>query len=235
MSRDDLPLFTFSGERVHPDRSGALWLPDHETLVVSDLHFEKGSSFARRGVLLPPYDTRATLAAVGALMNRFQPRRVISLGDSFHDLGAEARMDEDDLCALRDLTRQTDWVWILGNHDPEPPASLGGRAAIRITVGGLHFQHEAAPIVQRGEVSGHFHPCARISAEGRHLRRRCFIHDGRRLILPSMGAFTGGLNVLDPTIRTLFGDKVTVWALGRDRVFPIDARHLRPDQQSLRA
>ncbi|MEM1191980.1 MAG: ligase-associated DNA damage response endonuclease PdeM [Pseudomonadota bacterium] len=235
MSRSDLPLFAFAGEMVHPDHSGALWLPDHATLIVSDLHFEKGSSFARRGVLLPPYDTRATLATVARLVDRFQPACVISLGDSFHDLGAQARMDDDDLAALEQLTRRTDWVWILGNHDPEPPKALGGRACVRHAVGGLHFQHEAAPIVQRGEVSGHYHPCARIEAEGRTLRRRCFVHDDRRLILPSMGAFTGGLNVLDPAMRGLFGDNLTVWAMGRARVFSIDEHHLRVDQQSLRA
>ena len=54
--------FSLHGEAVLPDVSGALWLADHAALVVSDLHFEKGSAYARRGVLLPPYDTAATLA-----------------------------------------------------------------------------------------------------------------------------------------------------------------------------
>ena len=47
-----------------PDLSGALYLPDERTLVVADLHLEKGSAYAARGVLLPPYDSAATLAAL---------------------------------------------------------------------------------------------------------------------------------------------------------------------------
>ncbi|TMJ37582.1 MAG: phosphoesterase, partial [Alphaproteobacteria bacterium] len=50
-----------SGIDLLPDLAGALYVPDFEALLVADLHLEKASSLARRGVHLPPYDTRATL------------------------------------------------------------------------------------------------------------------------------------------------------------------------------
>ena len=51
-----------AGVPVIADPSGALYWPEHGLLAVSDLHLEKGSSYAARGQLLPPYDTAATLA-----------------------------------------------------------------------------------------------------------------------------------------------------------------------------
>jgi hypothetical protein len=54
----------------------------------SDLHLEKGSSYAARGQLIPPYDTAATLARLAAAIARRNPATVIALGDSFHDQNA---------------------------------------------------------------------------------------------------------------------------------------------------
>ena len=76
-----------SGQLALLDLSGGMYLPAHDALLVADLHFEKGSSFARRGMMLPPYDTRETLSALTDVVLRFSPRVVIALGDSFHDIG----------------------------------------------------------------------------------------------------------------------------------------------------
>ena len=67
------------------DPAGALVWPGAGLLAVADLHLEKGSSFARRGMLLPPWDTVATLDRLVLLLRRWQPRIVVALGDSFHD------------------------------------------------------------------------------------------------------------------------------------------------------
>ena len=99
--------FSLNGEAVLPDVSGALWLADHGALVVSDLHFEKGSAYARRGVLLPPYDTAATLARLADVIARFAPKVIVALGDSFHDGGGPARMGEADRARLRALQHLT--------------------------------------------------------------------------------------------------------------------------------
>lgn len=206
---------------------GALWWASEGLLVVSDLHLEKGSSYAARGQMLPPYDTGATLNIVEQLVQQYRPGICISLGDSFHDRAAEARLmpaDRDRICAL---TSQADWVWVEGNHDPDPPASLGGRAAKELVIGALVFRHE--PTGQAGEVAGHLHPVAKVEARGRRVRRKCFASDASRLILPSLGAFTGGLNVLDPAFAALFPAGLQAHALGGERIYALASDRLRPD------
>ncbi len=178
-----------------PLPEGGLWWPGQRLLVVSDLHLEKGSSYAARGQMLPPYDTGATLAVVERLVAQLMPQTIISLGDSFHDRAAELRLPEPYAERIRALTAAHDWIWVEGNHDPDPPAHLGGRAEKTVRLGPLVFRHE--PEGEAGEVAGHLHPVAKVKGRGRNVRRRCFASDGARLVMPAMGAFTGGLNVLD--------------------------------------
>jgi uncharacterized protein len=208
---------------------GALWLEQHQTLVVSDLHLEKGSAFARRGQMLPPYDTRVTLSRIAALITAHAPKTVISLGDSFHDREAAARLDEEDVATISKFTSGCDWVWIEGNHDPLPPAHLGGRAAAELEVGDLIFRHESTPDAGPGEISGHLHPCAKVSARGGAVRRRCFATDGVRLVMPAFGAYTGGLNVCDDAFAPVFPRGCFALVLGKTRVYPTPPERLTPD------
>ena len=217
------------GEILTPLPEGALWWAAERTLIVSDLHFEKGSSFAAAGQLIPPYDTSATLATLEALFEAFRPARLISLGDSFHDGDAEWRMVESDIARIKKLTSATDWVWVEGNHDPDPPQSLGGRAAKVLRINDLVFRHE--PTGEIGEVAGHLHPCAKVLSRVRSLRRSCFVTDGQRLIMPALGAFTGGLNVLDDAYSPCFPDGgMMVFAMTRDAVIPVSNKRLIPDR-----
>ena len=218
-----------AGVEVVFDCTGALWLPEESILVFSDLHFEKGSSYGSKGLFLPPYDTRRTLATVAEVISRYQPQTVISLGDAFHDRQAEARMDKADAAMLEELTRAFSWVWILGNHDPVPPARFRGRACEQITLSGLVFTHEPHTDGRPWHVAGHLHPCARVSRSGRSVRRRCFVTNGERLILPAFGANTGGLNVLDAAYQPVFPEKFDAFLLGQDQVWQVPRRELRPD------
>jgi DNA ligase-associated metallophosphoesterase len=206
--------------------SGALWLPDHGTLVAGDLHLEKGSAFAARGQMLPPYDSRATLDRLEAEIAELKPDRVVLLGDSFHDSRSIGRMAADDRTRLDRLAFGRDWVWLEGNHDREALTTadadavsrLPGRIVGDMRLGALYLTHEPRPEAEAGEVAGHLHPCARVVAHARMVRRPCFVTDGRRLILPAFGAFTGGLNVLDAAIAGLFAEPPMAAALGKDRV-----------------
>ncbi|MEO1038828.1 MAG: ligase-associated DNA damage response endonuclease PdeM [Pseudomonadota bacterium] len=223
-------IMSVNGARVLADISGAGLVLDEGALLVADLHFEKGSAFAARGQFLPPYDTRATVKRLAEAIARLKPKTVIALGDSFHDLGAHGRMHGDDVAAIRSLVASVaDWVWIEGNHDPAPPPDLGGRFTSEMRLGPLTLRHEPQPGPQPGEAAGHLHPCARVAARGRAVRRRCFLSDGRRLILPAFGAFTGGLNVRDEAFAPLFDTAPTAWMLGRERVYPVQARRCRGD------
>jgi len=218
---------TLFGESLTLLSEGALWWPDRRLLVVSDLHFEKGSSFAARGQMLPPYDTRATLNIVEALVAEWQPDMCLSLGDSFHDKASEERLDTDARARIKALTQITDWVWVEGNHDPDPPASLGGRAANIVRLGPLVFRHE--PTGEAGEIAGHLHPVAKVSAQGRSVRKKCFACDDARLIMPALGALTGGLNVLHSAFSDLFPNGLVAHALGRERVHTLATKRLVKD------
>jgi DNA ligase-associated metallophosphoesterase len=207
--------------RFMADPSGALVWPEQEVLVVADLHLEKGSSLARRGTLLPPYDTRATLATLEAVLTRWAPRTVISLGDSFRDGGASTRLVAEDRARLTDLIARHDWISLAGNHDPQPPIDLGGRTRATLEIDGTVFRHLPSSTPQRPEVAGHLHPSARVEVRGRRLVRPCFVHDGQRVLLPAFGSYTGGLDVFDPAIRDLFAPGFEVALLGADRVHPL--------------
>jgi DNA ligase-associated metallophosphoesterase len=202
------------------DLSGAMYVPEHEALLVADLHFEKGSSFARRGQLLPPYDTRETLAALSDVVTRFDPRLVIALGDSFHDIGGPDRLGETERAALRNVQAGRQWVWVTGNHDRALPEDIGGEVVAETTLGSLTLRHEPLPGTQ-AEIAGHLHPVGKVVMRGRGVRRRCFIADGSRCIMPALGAFAGGLNVCDAAFKPLFPQGFTAHLIGTERIFAI--------------
>ena len=191
-----------AGVTLVADLSGALFWEAERLLVVSDLHLEKGSSFATRGVLLPPYDTVATLSRLAAVIARHDPRSVIALGDSFHDRDAQDRLSVTDRDTITALQARRDWIWISGNHDPSLPSDLGGVVASEVCVGPLAFRHE--PSGASGEIAGHLHPKARVTTRGRSLERRCFACDGERAVMPAFGAYTGGLSIRDAAFTKIF-------------------------------
>jgi DNA ligase-associated metallophosphoesterase len=207
---------------------GALWWDHERVLVVADLHLEKGSSFARRGQLLPPYDTADTLHRLAGLIDRLAPRIIVALGDSFHDDGGAARLSARDRSTLAALQAGRDWVWIAGNHDPAAPDGLGGTHAETLAVGPISFRHEPRPGAAEGEIAGHLHPCARVIGRGRSVRRPCFAGDGYRLVMPAFGAYAGGLDILDAAFAGLFSPPTfRAFMLGDDRVYPVGRRALR--------
>lgn len=200
---------SFAGVALVADPSGALYWPETATVVVADLHLEKGSYFARRGQLLPPYDTAETLARLTQVLRRYRPRRVVALGDSFHDREGASRLAAIDAERLRRLVDAHEWVWIAGNHDPEPAPALGGAVCDGLDLAPLSLRHApgegAAPGETAGRIYGHFHPKASVATRGGRITGACFVSDGRSLILPAFGAYTGGLDVFHPEITALFG------------------------------
>jgi DNA ligase-associated metallophosphoesterase len=222
--------FECAGERLQALSAGAVYWPARRLLAVADLHLEKGSSYAVTArKLLPRHDTRQTLGSLAGLVEAWQPATVVCLGDSLHDRGAVARLPEAEHREIVRLASRARFVWIAGNHDPAPAPAGWGETAEEVREGPLTFRHEARFGPADGEVSGHFHPVAALTVRGRGLRRRCFLTDGRRLILPAFGAYAGGLNALDPAIAQLFPDDYDALVVGRDTVHRLSWRRLRPD------
>ena len=208
------------GQSAILDLTGAMYLADHDVLLVADLHFEKGSSFARRGMMLPPYDTRETLVALCDAVFRFDPKTVIALGDSFHDIGGPERLGDEERATLTDVQKGRDWIWVTGNHDRVLPDSIGGQVVEEMSLGSLTLRHEPAA-GEQAEIAGHLHPVGKVVMRGRAVRRRCFVTDGERCLLPAFGAYAGGLNACDPAIRRLFPQGFTAHLIGEGRIFAI--------------
>jgi uncharacterized protein len=210
-----------------PDLSGALYAPDFATLLVADLHLEKGTSLARRGVHLPPYDTRESLAQLTGVIAEVKPRRLIFLGDSFHDGEARERIDDTDLATLLAITGTFDTVWISGNHDPSPPADIGGRSAAEVALGPVTLRHVPGPLApDHFEIAGHLHPAAALVQRGRRIRCRCFVGDGRRIVMPAFGSYTGALGIDSRAFAGLFED-FHVWMLGSRAIHRFPASRVR--------
>lgn len=218
-----------NGTEVVLKASGALAVPGHDALLVADLHFEKGSAYAMRGQLLPPYDTRETLTRLERAVAACAPKLLVFLGDSFHDGAAEDRLAADDAARLAALATGRTLIWVVGNHDADGPRRLPGEIIDEMTLETLVLRHEPQNGAQPGEVAGHLHPAARIAGRGGRVRRRCFVTDGARIVLPAFGAYAGGLNVKDPAFGPLFPTRPLAAALGTDKVHPIGWKSLVRD------
>lgn len=221
----ETPILRFAGHNFEPLPSGALYWHAQETLLVADLHLEKMGSFARRGQLLPPYDTGMTLSRLEADLRRTGARRLIALGDTFHRVDASSLLTPADRMRLDNIVEMVDCVWLSGNHDPAPHA-IGGTCLAGLELAGLSLTHEPRRGAT-GLVAGHLHPAAHIQIDGRSTRRPCFVHDNRLMILPAYGASTGSLNILSPAFSGLLNwPTVEVTMLGKDRTYPVSPKRL---------
>ena len=217
--------FSFAGETFVAGAEGALYWPARQALLVADLHLEKASWFARLGQFLPPYDSHATLTALGREIDRSGATRLYCLGDSFHDRFGCDRLPAAARDLLVQMTSALDWVWIVGNHDPGFSDHCGGRIANELEVAGIVLRHEAVRDDPRPEMSGHYHPKLRLHLKGRHVSRRCFVVSATKLILPAFGSLTGGLDASHPEILNQVGSGAAALVPVSDRLlrFPLAA------------
>jgi uncharacterized protein len=229
-------LIQLGMHRFKPLTDGGLYWPARNALIVADLHLEKGSSFARSGQLLPPYDSLATLAQLKSAALLTQPETLILLGDSLHDGGALDRLPDAAWSQLHELAKTCSLVWISGNHDPAPDARLPGTCVESLSLDDVTFRHIPSAQREELEIAGHFHPVARVATSIGSARRKAFISDGSRMILPAYGAYTGGLNALAPEIRSLFDPSgLRAYVCGRSDVFPVGIDTLVPDSRRRQA
>ena len=219
-----------AGHSLRPLAAGALYWEAEDTLLVADLHLEKGAAFAALGMLLPPYDTRTTLERLSKVIQAVDPARVVALGDSFHRSHSAERLASEDLNFLLKLQQGREWYWICGNHDPHLPDCIGGTVCATLSIRGVTLRHEPSAAQPAREIAGHLHPVARIARRGAAIRRRCFATDGHRLVMPAFGAYAGGLNVLDEAFGPLFlRPRLEAWMMGRADVYPVLGGLLLPD------
>lgn len=205
IKRDSGAVLDFAGEEMVLTKSNALYWPKERTLLVADLHLEKGSWYAARGSMLPPYDSRETLERLADTIKATDARRVITLGDNFHDNAGTCRLEPYAAGMLEGLIRSLDWVWVTGNHDEEMPRTFGAESFSELEVSGVILRHEAQSGETRPELSGHYHPKLRVAVRNRHIARPCAVVSrssagADRMIAPAFGAYTGGMDASSPEI-----------------------------------
>ena len=212
----------FAGALLVLDARGAAYLPNTDTLIVSDLHLEKGSYFAARGVPVPVCDTRETLARLSDVVAVYNPAQVVCLGDSFHDRGARGRLCADDLAELAQIAgRIADWVWVSGNHDPHAPQGLAGRSSSRLKIAGLTLTHQPATVTG-AQIIGHYHPKLKFRLKGHKVAGPCFVVGDDLLVMPAFGAFTGGLQVTrDAPWPELLGPHWRQYLIFNNQLWPV--------------
>ena len=223
-----VPL-SFASEELVLLTGNALYWPREQALLVADLHLEKASYYARHGQMLPPYDSRETLERVADAVKQTGARRVITLGDNFHDVEGTATLEPYAAGMLEALTRSLDWVWITGNHDERMHRTYGGDLADELEIAGIILRHEARRGETRPELSGHYHPKLRLRIRQRHIARPCAVRARSattdRMILPAFGTLTGGMDAGDPAILKALQPSEQIDALlpvrGKLSTFPL--------------
>jgi DNA ligase-associated metallophosphoesterase len=210
--------FPFAGHELALGAGRALYWSAERALLVADLHLEKASWFAARGQMLPPYDSRDTLERLADAVKQTGARRVITLGDNFHDDAGALRLDAHCTGMLEALTRSLDWVWITGNHDEQLPRGFGGTILPELELGGVVLRHEARAGERAPELSGHYHPKLRVNVRNRHIARPCAVlgrgaGGAERMILPAFGSLTGGMDAAAPEIRAALAPANRIEAL----------------------
>jgi len=212
----------FAGLAVTLDRSGAAYIGAHGTLIVSDLHLEKGSCAAARGRLLPALDSRDTLQRLNRAIETYRPGRVVCLGDSFHDRFAGERMAPADRAGLSSLCASVgEWIWIGGNHDPEVPAFCGGKTCAGLETGGVLLRHELLASRSAAQIAGHLHPKVNVPAGGYRFSGPCFCVSEDLFIMPAFGAYAGGLSCSSPAIRSLHGPDPRIFMLHASKLWRV--------------
>ena len=214
-----------------PTREGALYWISEKTLLVADLHLGQGRSLASRGSLIPPYDTQATLLSLKRLVERFAPRRIISLGDSFHDDRQAKLLEDKEKILLEALMKGREWLWITGNHDPEKQKSISGEVAASFEIGGLTLMHHPLEeaLEEKGFISGHLHPAASLIRSGRRVKCKCYALNSWQMVLPGFGSYTGGLDIAKPAFKAMRQcPEFTVWMIGARGVYRLSGEKLQP-------
>ncbi len=207
--------FQFHGQDFTARPSGALYWPAQGALMVADLHLGKSERMARRGgALLPPFESLATLERLDAELAASGAQRLICLGDSFDDdMAREGLGAAED--RLRALCQRHAVIWVAGNHDPAPHG-LAGVQVDEMHIAGLYLRHIAG---EGPDISGHYHPKFRVLGQ----RRRAFLLGAQHLILPSFGAYTGGLDHDDPALRALVPEGIAIVTGQRAHAIPFKA------------
>lgn len=205
------------------DARKVAFLPSSRSLLVADMHFEKGSYLREIGrSVLPAFDTLDTITRLYDIVGDYKPARIIALGDSFHDINADERLAPEAASKLNALSSlDCELIWILGNHDPDIPSAVCGRREDHIATDRFLLTHHPHDPDDGVNICGHYHPKAKISSREGSVSAPCFAISEKRIVMPSFGTFTGGLYVTDSDFTEVMPRLQSISLTYENRIFPI--------------
>ncbi len=220
------------GKSLIADPTGAIFWPAENTLIIADLQLSGGSYLDGHDVLLPPYDTASSFEKLEEALDRYDPERVVVLGNSFEGLGSGG-LSAHRRDWLQDMIEGRDWYWVIGGENAGLPAGIDGEAVPHLTVSGIKFRAQAIRAPVANEIAGGLHPVAQVSQYGHVVRGRCFVTNGMRLLMPSVGNYSAGRNVLSAAFDPYLAQgALFVWHLSQGRVQPVAPPQLIDDQMA---
>ncbi|MGC6537424.1 MAG: ligase-associated DNA damage response endonuclease PdeM [Candidatus Puniceispirillaceae bacterium] len=218
MTAQDTIQVRFHGHDLLLCADGTIFFPDKHYLLVSDLHLEKGAALSTAAPI-PQFDTADTLARLQTTITRFNPQKIICLGDSFHSNERAFRMPATYSDQLQKMGELAEFIWITGNHDSILPDRLPGKIYTDYQIDNLRLTHEADNLPMTPTLSGHFHPKARIKLRARHLSTRCFVQNSLNIIMPAFGSYTGGLNIIDKAFAPFIDKQTRLYLCHDNRIY----------------
>lgn len=198
-----------------PER--AVYWKQQSTLIVADLHIGKVSHFRKAGIAIPMEAAEDCLIRLESLINSFDVKKLLILGDLFH---SEINREWDDFVDLIYRNPQVEFQLVMGNHDildtkqyQRIPMSIYEE---RYELGPFLFTHDAERHDSLYNMHGHVHPAVRLFGKGKQtIRLQCFFFGPQHSILPAFGTFTG-----NHTLQKSEADNVFV--IVEDKVMKLD-------------
>ncbi len=217
------------GKSFVADPTGALFWPAENTLIVADLQLSKCSYLQGENVVLPPYDTASAFEKLEDALDRYDPVRVIALGNSFPGFCSDG-LSNHQIDWLQDMIEGREWYWVASELSGKPEA-VGGAVVPHMMLSGIKFRAEPVRAPVANEIAGGLHPVAQVSHYGHLVRGRCFVSNGMRMILPSLGDYSAGANVLSSAFDPLLGQGgLFVWFISQQRVTSVASPQLMEDR-----
>ena len=112
-----MKVINFNNHEFKINNQGILLWLEKKIAIISDLHLEKGSSFASSGQFIPPFDSQETLNKLINFLQIHEVQTIVLLGDTFHDGGALNRMSSKVKLIFDSLVENYEIVFVLGNHE----------------------------------------------------------------------------------------------------------------------
>ena len=212
-------LIKFANEDFYAYPNSALYWKRLNIIIVADLHLGKSISFAKQKQFLPPYDTKETLAKLFRCINKFEPSKLIIVGDLLHDMFSINSFQEKDHQNFNKYTKNTEFIWVKGNHDYDIEIN-GFTKVLNYKVEEIIFNHIPTKSTNF-QICGHYHPKAKISHRGKSIYKSSFVHNDKLLILPSFGTLTGGLNINQAPLSDLLGKNIKLFPVGNRKVYKL--------------